>query len=738
MALAIALPGLLASLWIIGRTYASETATLEQGLRDTTRALSLVIERELARRETIARMLSESPYLDAAPNLAPADLANFYAQAQRATQGIDGWIVLSTPDQQLINSRRPLGEPLPQRVPGQPPLYPFATDKPLLSGLATGRINGELAASMQVPVIRNGSAPLNVGLTVRPAEMQRLIDEQKLPAGWNAAIIDSTGLIVARRPDPQRWVGLPSSNNLQSRMKASASGFFESVTLEGVPSMAFFSKSTIYGWAFVISVPRAAYGNNLRRSLGETAAGALLLILAAIGGAVFVARRISRPIYRLRDQARRVEAGEVVEAEKTGLAEADTVSAALAQASQAIARSRIELEEKVTAATNLTRDAQKQLSQSQRLEALGQLTGGVAHDVNNLLAVIDNSAYVLERRPPGSDNSAQWAAIARAIDVGRRLTGHLLRFARWNVVRPEVINLATFLPSLSEILKTALGSMIKVSMRVEPSTRTIQADPSELELALINLAVNSRDAMPDGGEFIVVARNATDEEAKGLAPGQYVVIAVSDTGSGIAPEIRDRVFDPFFTTKGLGQGTGLGLSQIHGFCTQAGGTARILASSPAGTTILLLLPVSGAEPSAAEPSDNAPEGAEVPQNRELLLVEDNAELGQATETLLTLFGYAVTRASSAEEAIELIDAGDKRFDLVLSDVVMPGGMNGISFARYLQANVPGLPIILITGYAARIQDAHGFEVLRKPCAPEMLLAALRRVERNAASGKAAE
>jgi nitrogen-specific signal transduction histidine kinase/CheY-like chemotaxis protein len=412
------------------------------------------------------------------------------------------------------------------------------------------------------------------------------------------------------------------------------------------------------------------------------------------------------------------------------------VSTALAQASHTISRARDELQEKVAAAMALTREAQKQLAQSQRLEALGQLTGGVAHDVNNLLAVIDNNAYVLERRPAGVDNSAQWAAITRAIDVGRRLTGHLLRFARWNVVRPEVIGLATFLPSLSEILKTALGALVTVSMRVEPSTRNIECDASELELSLINLAVNSRDAMPSGGQFIVVARDATAAEATGLSPGDYVVIAVSDSGSGIAPEIRDRVFDPFFTTKELGRGTGLGLSQVYGFCTQAGGTARILATSAAGTTVLMLLPVSTSAVAPAAPGLTV-DGAALPEHRNLLLVEDNAELGEATETLLTLFGYAVTRASSAEEAIEMIDPGDRHFDVVLSDVVMPGGMNGISFARYLQVHVPDLPVILITGYAARVQDAHGFEVLRKPCAPEVLLAALRRVERNAVAAAAA-
>jgi CheY-like chemotaxis protein len=179
------------------------------------------------------------------------------------------------------------------------------------------------------------------------------------------------------------------------------------------------------------------------------------------------------------------------------------------------------------------------------------------------------------------------------------------------------------------------------------------------------------------------------------------------------------------------KGTGLGLSQVYGFCRQAGGTARILATSAAGTTVLMLLPAT-AKVSDAPRSEVEP--APAPEHRELLLVEDNDELGQATETLLTLFGYRVTRASSAEEAIQFLDAGEVQFDVVLSDVVMPGGMNGVSFAQYLRKNLPEMPIILITGYASHLRDKHGFEILQKPCAPDVLLAALRRATGQPACG----
>ena len=725
LALAVFLPGLVAALWVITRTYDSERAALERGLRETTRALSLVVEKELGKRETVARLLADSPYLDAAPNVSEADLHRFYEQATRATEGLGGWVVLSTPTGQVVNTLRPYGEALPKRSESQPTLFPYATSGPHLSGMATGRVSGQMVASFQVPVVRGGVVVMNVGLTVLPADLQRIVAAQRLPADWISAVLDSSGTLVAREPEPARWIGRPASADLRGRLAASDAGFFDATSLDGRPTVAFFSKSPAYGWTFFIAVPRSSFGNSLLRSVSEVAIGTLALLAFALIGAAWVARRLARPVYELQTAARGLEHGEIVEARPTGMVEADEVGATLAQASRKIARSRADMEERVAAAVRQTKDALEQLSQSQRLEALGQLTGGVAHDFNNLLAVIGNNAFVLQRTAGGGNSTAPLAAITRAVQVGSRLTGHLLRFARRSEIKPEVIDLGYHLPSLTEMLKTALGSSTRVAMRVEPSTRMIECDSGELELALINLAVNSRDAMSSGGEFIVIARNATASEAVGLPPGNHVVIAVSDTGSGIAPDVIDHVFEPFFTTKGLGKGTGLGLSQVYGFCAQAGGTARILASSAAGTTVLMLLPATS---KVAEPVERPPlvESAPAPEHRELLLVEDNDELGQATETLLTLFGYRVTRASSAEEAIEMLDAGEIHFDVVLSDVVMPGGMNGVSFAQYLQKNIPEMPIILITGYASHLREKHGFEILRKPCAPDVLLAALRR------------
>ncbi|HEX7441409.1 MAG TPA: cache domain-containing protein, partial [Caldimonas sp.] len=210
LALAVFLPALVAALWVIDRAYASERAGVERALRETTRALSLVVEGELGKRETVARVLADSPYLDAAPNLADADLRRFDEQARRATEGLGGWVALSTPQGQVLSTLHPRGEALTPLAPGLPGAYPYAAEAPTLSALIKGAVGGRLAASLQMPVIRDGKTLMNVGLTVPATELQRLVDSRRMPAGWITAVIDSEGTLAARNPDPERWVGASS------------------------------------------------------------------------------------------------------------------------------------------------------------------------------------------------------------------------------------------------------------------------------------------------------------------------------------------------------------------------------------------------------------------------------------------------------------------------------------------------------------------------------------------------
>ena len=366
--------------------------------------------------------------------------------------------------------------------------------------------------------------------------------------------------------------------------------------------------------------------------------------------------------------------------------------------------------------------AENALRQAQKLEALGRLTGGVAHDFNNLLMVINNNLHLLRRVEPSLAGSRQLAAIGRAVTSGERLTRQLLAFARRQPLHPEVLALQERLPVLLALVAPTLGPRIKGACEVDRATPPITVDAAELELAIINLAVNAKDAMPDGGRFLLSARSARPEEA-GL-PGDFVVISVADTGTGIDPDIVERVFDPFFTTKPHGQGTGLGLSQVYGLCTQAGGTARIESTPGRGTDVKLFLPAA-AGVQASAPVAAAP--GEASLDCSVLLVEDNEDLAGVTSALLEGVGCRVQWANSGDAARDLIDRGAARFDVVVSDMAMPGQLDGLGLAEWLRERRPGLSVVLITGYASQLHDAsaRGFTVLSKPCPPEALIAAVR-------------
>ncbi|WP_280156203.1 hybrid sensor histidine kinase/response regulator [Piscinibacter sp. XHJ-5] len=368
--------------------------------------------------------------------------------------------------------------------------------------------------------------------------------------------------------------------------------------------------------------------------------------------------------------------------------------------------------------------AEAALRQAQKLEAMGHLTGGVAHDVNNLLMVVNNNAHLLERMRPGSDLATPIASIKRAVEAGSRLTRQLLAFSRRQAWRAEVIDLRQWLPSVVDLLRHTLTRPVRVTVDIAPDVLAIEVDAAELELALINLAINARDAMPQGGELRIAVANAPPERSP--AQGEFVEIAVSDTGVGIAPEVLDRVFEPFFTTKDVGKGTGLGLSQVYGFCTQAGGTATVTSRQGAGTTVTMLLRSTRAAAGAAGAM-----GAIPPASGRVLMVEDNDEVAEATGALLTSIGYTVVRAGSAAHALRQLEA-DARFDVVLSDIVMGGGTDGLELALSLRRSHPQLPVLLMTGYTSRLDAAvgDGFAVIAKPCPPDQLAAALRRATRK--------
>ncbi|HVL56602.1 MAG TPA: ATP-binding protein [Burkholderiaceae bacterium] len=375
--------------------------------------------------------------------------------------------------------------------------------------------------------------------------------------------------------------------------------------------------------------------------------------------------------------------------------------------------------------------AEQALRQAQKLEALGRLSGGVAHDFNNLLMVVNNNLHLLSRLHPDTAGSAQLGAIDRAVQNGVRLTRQLLAFSRHQALHAETVDLSARIASLLDLLRTTLGPGIHVAAQIDDAVPPVLVDAAELELAMLNLAINARDAISGTGEFRIHVRVAAHGEVDTLTGGPFVAVDVSDTGRGIEPELLEKVFEPFFTTKGPNLGTGLGLSQVYGLCAQMGGTARIASELGVGTTVTLLLPAAPVrtEAVAAQAADPPIE----PLCGSVLLVEDNAAVAAATEPLLAELGCEVRHAPNGEQALALIEAAPDQFDYVLSDVVMPGALNGIDLALQLRARHPRIAVVLMTGYAAEIQRAidADLRVLTKPFSPAAMSVALAAARRAA-------
>jgi PAS domain S-box-containing protein len=362
---------------------------------------------------------------------------------------------------------------------------------------------------------------------------------------------------------------------------------------------------------------------------------------------------------------------------------------------------------------------QKQLAESQKLDALGQLTGGVAHDFNNLLMVIGGSAQVLKKYADDEKSERAVQAIESAARRGAALTSQLLTFARRQNVNPQTVRLSERIDAVREVLNMGVGGTVQLTTDVKDDVWPIKVDISELETALINLTINARDAMPDGGAINISAENVRLDDD--VNQGDFVAIRVSDTGSGIPPDIVQKVFDPFFTTKPVGKGTGLGLSQVHGFAYQAGGLVAICSELGKGTTVTMSLP----REKAGIVSDGSLRPT-VSGSGTILLVEDNPDVAMASAGLLEQLGYAVRWVSNAEAALAEIEA--EEIDLVFSDIVMPGKMDGLTLAQTIRGRYPRLPILLATGYSDTLRRTSlGFQILKKPYEIHELSQALSKV-----------
>lgn len=380
------------------------------------------------------------------------------------------------------------------------------------------------------------------------------------------------------------------------------------------------------------------------------------------------------------------------------------------------------------------KQAERTLRHAQKMEAVGQLTGGIAHDFNNLLTVvIGNLALACEDRLRPSEERE---VIREALDASRRgadLVKRLLSFSRRKPLRSETYGPTRIVRDMHPLLARTLGDDVALSLEFADESCLVESDPSELENALLNMAINSRDAMPDGGRLTIRVEGrslgpAAAHEGLDLRPGDYVVIAVSDTGCGMPPEVKERAFEPFFTSKGPGRGTGLGLSMVYGFAQRSNGAARIESRVGQGTTVELYLPRRAAPIGREDAPSQA--AAQPPKGHErLLLVEDDARVRAFAARTLSALGYVVTDAPNGRHALDRL-AEEPAFDLLLTDIELPEGISGIELARMLDTRAPGTRVLLMSGYPDRIVERSGpwsprWAFLPKPFEPRALAEAVR-------------
>ena len=378
------------------------------------------------------------------------------------------------------------------------------------------------------------------------------------------------------------------------------------------------------------------------------------------------------------------------------------------------------LEDRVRERTAELEGAHEQLRQSQKVEAIGQLTGGIAHDFNNLLTPILGGLDILQRRGVGDPRGQRLIDGAlQSAERARILVQRLLAFARRQPLQPCPVDIGGVVQDMSDLIGSTLGPRIRIVVSVDEGLPAAMADPNQLEMALLNLAVNARDAMADGGTLSIGARVVTLDAKNKLKPGRYVVLSVVDTGVGMDAETLERAVEPFFSTKGIGKGTGLGLSMIHGLAAQLGGWLEISSTLQVGTRVEIWLPAADRDAAAgpvSEPEYEANPGAGV-----VLLVDDEDLIRTTTSQMLADLGYTVLEATSGREAMRHLS--DPRVVLVVTDHLMPG-MTGIELAREVQAVSPRMPILIISGYADLEDVAPDLPRLRKPFREAELAAAL--------------
>jgi signal transduction histidine kinase len=684
------------------------------------RSVALQVGRELEADLRALEVLSKTGRLrrgalDAFRDLAEAAL----------TDHLEGANILVVDDegQQLMNTALPRNTALPQRQALDNTRQIFAVGRPRVSDVYFGTVVKRPVVAVEVPVWdESGKVQYSLALEPRPDVFVDIIRRQEARKGTVVVLLDRAGTIVARWPDSSKYAGNKTVPELYEKIGHEPDGTFETVTFEGVRVMTAMSPVEPFGWSVAIGTPDAEYMTPIWRSIAIILGATAVVLLLGLGLARLVSRQITEPMAALEAYAESArQAGPVPS--PTGLREADELAGAIGRYVEAQNKAERELmslnttlEHRITLAVTERDKAQARLAEAQKMEAVGQLTGGIAHDFNNLLTAIIGSLDLMRKDTAQNPRVQTLTEIAlQAAHRGALLVSQLLAFGRRQSLQPQSLRIDQAVEGIKLLIGRAAGEEIKLETTIASDLWPCYADKAQLDSAILNLAFNAHDAMPEGGTLAIAAANEHLDAGRArtldIMEGDYVRIALSDSGVGMPPETAARAFEPFFTTKRVGKGSGLGLSQVYGFAKQSGGTATIDSHPGKGTTVAMLLPRANMEPPLAAPP---PPALTVPR-KNILVVEDTREVRDLAQSLLEDLGHQAIVAANAETAIAIL-AGDAVVDLLFCDVVLGGSIDGFTLAERARQLRPGLKVLLTSGYPDRVEQRQrpDLPIINKP------------------------
>lgn len=724
---------------------------------ETARAFAIVVDEEFGRIEQELTGLAHADWPHS------GDLTAFSRLAATIAPGTQsGWVTLrDRSGRELVNTLPSAGSAPLQDAELALAQDIVATRQPAVSNVFMSSLTQRRVVTVAVPVIDDDEVKYVLEMTLPVEHFEMILQRGNLPPAWMAVIVDRGGFIAARFP-PKGKRGSRGRSSVLDEARRHDEAAFSRATFEGVPLSGAFTRSTLSGWSVVVGIATESLEEPFRRTL--IALGGIAAVLALAG--TIVAWRtmgfITRSLTSLSHAAEALGCAAMPLTPRSGFREVEQIGQRLREAAEllehrgaerdaALASARLaneSLEERVRERTHELADSNRRLTeemerrqlseealaQKRKLEAMGQLTAGMAHDFNNLLTVVIGNLSLLGDLPANGARRRMAQALSAA-EHGASLTKQLLAFSRKQTLERRVVNVNTLITGTMPLLRQAVGPLVALDIRSAEGDLAIAVDSAQMELVLLNLALNGRDAMPEGGRLTIATElhRATKDDPN-VAPGDWVVIAVSDTGAGMTPTVAARAFEPFFTTKAASTGSGLGLSVVYGVIKQLGGEIALTSEPGKGTTVRIFLPRVPADAVPVErPStllSSAMEGARV------LIVDDNPEVLDLMSAIMKEAGYEVATAASGRAAVDVFGDG-RSFDLVIIDYAMPE-MKGTAAARAMAGQRPDVPFLLVSGFADAVppEEWAADQILPKPFRPGDLRARAQKLIDRAHSASA--